>query len=127
MSVASPRHFLRMSVGDATRRFRVTARALHHYESCGLVQAGRDRLNFRYYDAAAVERIELIAALRRAGVPLPDVTQVLRADEPLQRTIHALAALDAREQALRDQLERLQDVRETLRASSAVQTPGAAI
>ena len=71
MTVVNPRHFIRLGLGDVIRRFAITARALRHYESCGLVEAGRDRLNCRVYDATAVERIGLIAALRRAWVSLP--------------------------------------------------------
>jgi DNA-binding transcriptional MerR regulator len=70
-------HLPRMSVGDASRLYELTPRALRYYEERGLIRAGRDRSNARYYDATARARLNCIATLRRAGIGLSDIDTVL--------------------------------------------------
>lgn len=75
----SIRAMTRVGMSEATRLFGLTARALRHYEDRGLVTAGRDRSNCRWYGPEARERLEWIARLRRAGVPISDIQMVLDA------------------------------------------------
>jgi DNA-binding transcriptional MerR regulator len=87
----------------------VSARAVRFYEERGLIAPRRDRRNRRIYDAATRERLSLITGLRRAGVGLDDIRDLLlrapsgdwkgRARELLLRrrgeVQQALAAVDA--------------------------------
>lgn len=77
------RHILptRVGISQAARLFGVTPRALRFYEGQGLVVARRDPVNVRFYDAAACRRIAWIARLRKIGVPLPEIEEVLRFEE----------------------------------------------
>lgn len=75
------RHLPRLGIGDAMKLFGVTARALHFYEEVGLIEAQRNRSNHRFYDPAARRRLEWIAPLRAAGLPLDDIREVLQSDE----------------------------------------------
>lgn len=71
-------------MGEAQALYGLTARALRFYEERGLVQACRDRFNRRYFDAKARRRLEWIARLRRSGVSLPDIQDVLDAEDARQ-------------------------------------------
>src|SRR3954462_12405295 len=75
------RHLPRIRIGEAMRLFGMSARALRFYEEKGLIQPRRDRSNHRVYDGAARLRLGWIGALRAAHVSLPDITEVLEAEE----------------------------------------------
>ena len=54
-------------------------RALRHYETLGLVVPTRPAGHARAYDDTAVQRLELIVALRAADLPLKAVADILDA------------------------------------------------
>ena len=90
-----------LGVASAMRLFGLTARALRFYEEKGLIEAGRDRHNRRFYDAEAQERLGWIARLRAADLSLTDIREVLCAEERRQQgQAVALALLQARRAAL---------------------------
>lgn len=108
MTVENIHHLPRLGMAGAMRLFGLTARALRFYEEKGLVEARRDRLNARFYDPAARRRLEWISRLRKAGVSLPDIEEVLRAeDEGAGGRECAVRKLEARREALAAELARL--------------------
>jgi DNA-binding transcriptional MerR regulator len=110
MTVENIHHLPRLGMSGAMRLFGLTARALRFYEEKGLVEARRDRLNARYYDVAARRRLEWIARLRKAGVSLPDIEEVLEAEEDGGRGRDcAVAKLERRRAALSEELARLNE------------------
>jgi DNA-binding transcriptional MerR regulator len=61
-------------VGELARRAGLTVRALHHYDSLGLLKpSARADSGYRLYSAADVARLHQIQALRRFGMPLADI------------------------------------------------------
>ncbi len=112
----------RIGLGDATRLFGLTARAIRFYEERGLVEARRDPLNRRYYDAAGRERLGWISQLRHAGVSIPDVEHVLLAEDKAAGGREcAIAKLQARRRTLEAELERVDEVRRVLDGPMAPQ------
>ncbi len=103
-------HLPRLGMSGAMRLFGLTARALRFYEEKGLVEARRDRLNARYYDPVARGRLEWIARLRKAGVSLPDIEDVLSAEEDGRGHECAVAKLERRRETLQAELSHLDDV-----------------
>lgn len=103
-------HLPRLGMSGAMRLFGLTARALRFYEEKGLVEARRDRLNARYYDPVARGRLEWIARLRKAGVSLPDIEDVLAAEESGEGRECAMAKLERRREALKAELGQLDSV-----------------
>jgi DNA-binding transcriptional MerR regulator len=101
-------HLPRLGMGDAMKLFGMTARALRFYEEKGLVEARRDRLNARYFDGAARQRLAWISRLRAAGVSLPEICDVLRAEDDAGRGREcALAKVERRRAELLAELERV--------------------
>ena len=103
-------HLPRLGMSGAMRLFGLTARALRFYEEKGLVEARRDRLNARYYDPVARGRLEWIARLRKAGVSLPDIEDVLGAEEDGKGRDCALRKLERRREALQAELNQVDEV-----------------
>jgi DNA-binding transcriptional MerR regulator len=99
-------HLPRLGIAGAMRIFGLTARALRFYEERGLVEARRDRLNARYYDAIARIRLQWISRLRRAGVGLGEIEAVLAAQDDADggRAV-ALGVVERRRAALTAELE----------------------
>lgn len=120
--MSEPRvHYLpRLGMAAAMRLYGVTARALRFYEERGLLEAKRDRLNTRFYDPTARARLDWIVPLRRAGVPLDEIRDVLRAeDEGGRGRESALRAITRRREALEAQLADATTVLATLRDTPA--------
>jgi DNA-binding transcriptional MerR regulator len=103
-----------LKVGELAKRTGVTVRALHHYDSIGLLRpSGRSEGGYRLYSRDDVARLHGIQTLRSMGVPLAEVAQLLDGGAASLRAILArqIGALDqaiARTQALRERLSVMQ-------------------
>jgi MerR family transcriptional regulator, thiopeptide resistance regulator len=99
-----------LKVGELAKRTGVTVRALHHYDSIGLLRpSGRSDGGYRLYNRDDVARLHGIQTLRQMGVPLAEVAQLLDSGTSSLSAILArqLSALDqeiARNRALRERL-----------------------
>ena len=68
----------RWSIGELAAATGVTVRALHHYDSIGLLQASaRTTAGHRRYTGQDLRRLYSIRALRSLGVPLGGIAAVL--------------------------------------------------
>jgi DNA-binding transcriptional MerR regulator len=88
-----------LDIQEVVRRTGLTSRALRFYEARGLLAPLRTHSGRRLYGSAALERINQIVALKRAGLTLAQI-QRLTARRPLDlaRLIDAqLEALEARQ------------------------------
>jgi DNA-binding transcriptional MerR regulator len=99
-------------IGELARAAGVTVRALHHYDSLGLLSPSvRTQGGHRLYTAADVERLYRLLALRGLGLPLEEIGPLLEDGDGvagtvrrhLERVEQQLGALDA----LRSRLNRL--------------------
>jgi DNA-binding transcriptional MerR regulator len=120
MTVENIHHLPRLGMAGAMRLFGLTARALRFYEEKGLVEARRDRLNARFYDPAARRRLEWISRLRKAGVSLPDIEDVLHAeDDGGTGRDCAMRKLEARRTELQAEMGRLDEALTEFKAAPA--------
>jgi MerR family transcriptional regulator, thiopeptide resistance regulator len=101
-------------IGELARAAGVTVRALHHYDSLGLLSPSeRTQGGHRLYTAADVERLYRLLALRGLGLPLEEIRPLLENGDGvagtvrrhLERVEQQLGALGA----LRSRLTRLLD------------------
>jgi DNA-binding transcriptional MerR regulator len=91
-------------ISTVARLTGTTSRTLRHYGDIGLLAPSRVGTNgYRYYDSAALVRLQRILLLRSLGLPLPAIGEVMadtRAEAPA-------SALRAHLQVLRGEQERL--------------------
>jgi DNA-binding transcriptional MerR regulator len=85
------------SIQELARHAGVTSRTLRHYDAVGLVPPSRVGANgYRYYDAAALVRLQRVLLLRGLGLGLPAIASVLEGSEPpvaaLERHLELLTA-----------------------------------
>jgi DNA-binding transcriptional MerR regulator len=98
-----------LDIAEVVRRTGLTSRALRFYEARGLLAPLRTHKGRRLYGAAALERINQIVALKRAGLTLAQI-QRLTARRPLD-----LAGLvDAQLEALAARAAELAEARALL-------------
>jgi len=97
-------------VGEVARRCGITVRTLHHYEDIGLVVPWRSASGHRLYASEHVERLHRVLALRRMGLGLDAVADML--DGPhgtslvvIDRQIERLTDAIREQQALKLRLE----------------------
>ncbi|NUW46692.1 MerR family transcriptional regulator [Nonomuraea rhodomycinica] len=113
---------MELTIQELAARAGITSRALRHYDRVGLLAPSRVGANgYRYYDVGAVARLQRILLMRRLGMGLPAIAEVL-ADE-----VDACDGLRAHIAALeeeRDRIERqIRSVRHTLEALEAGAEP----
>lgn len=103
-----------LKIGDLAKRTGLTVRALHHYDSIGLLTpSARSDAGYRLYNQADIARLHQILALRQCGLTLADVgTTLTRSEIPLatvvSRQIAMLTQQIAQADVLRMRLQRLQ-------------------
>jgi DNA-binding transcriptional MerR regulator len=86
-------------IAEVVRRTGLTSRALRFYEARGLLKPLRTASGRRYYGAAELERVNLILALKRAGLSLAQIQRLSegRGALDLGRLVAAqLEAIEAR-------------------------------
>jgi DNA-binding transcriptional MerR regulator len=102
-----------LKIGELAAHSGLTVRALHHYDSIGLLTpSARADSGYRLYNRADIARLHQIQALRRFGMSLADIATFLASpDAPFADIVaQQIAALGQQiEQAttLRDQLAQL--------------------
>ena len=85
-----------LKVGELAKRTGLTVRALHHYDSIGLLTAStRSDAGYRLYNRNDIARLHAVQALRQIGLPLHEISSLLSGKpEPLpliiQRQITAI-------------------------------------
>ena len=74
----------RYKIGELARAAGVSVRALHHYDSLGLlVPSERTGGGHRLYSAADVQRLYRLLALRGVGLPLEEIGPLLDSEDGL--------------------------------------------
>jgi DNA-binding transcriptional MerR regulator len=103
-----------LKIGELAARSGLTVRALHHYDSIGLLTpSARADSGYRLYNRDDVARLHKIQALRKFGMSLADIGTFLGSpDAPFADVVsQQIAALEQQirqASALREQLGRLQ-------------------
>jgi len=68
----------RMQIGELADRAGVSHRTIHYYERIGLiVPVERHGTGYRYYDETSVKRLKKIASLKRLGLSLDEIGEVI--------------------------------------------------
>jgi DNA-binding transcriptional MerR regulator len=104
-----------LKVGELAKRTGLTVRALHHYDTIGLLKpSGRSSGGYRLYNETDVARLHGIQALRQLGLPLSEIDSVLVEGGKslpliLSEQIQALDHEMAKAAELRNQLVLIQD------------------
>ena len=103
-----------LKVGELAKRSGLTVRALHHYDSIGLLTpSARSDSGYRLYNSDDIARLHQVQALRRFGVPLAGIAAFLASPgSQLQaivgQQIEALTRQIDQAAQLREQLTALQ-------------------
>lgn len=103
-----------LKVGELARRSGLTVRTLHHYDAIGLLSpSARTEAGYRLYTRDDVARLHRIQALRRFGMSLADIGNVLADPSsallPLvEQQMRMLDAQIAQASRLRERLSALQ-------------------
>src|SRR5882672_2599368 len=115
----SDRH---LSPAEAAKRLGVSVKALRVYESHGLVTPLRTAADWRTYGPKEIERLHQVVALKRLGLPLARIGQILSGRE------NALdGVLDLQERVLVREGARVGKALEIVRAARAKLAAGSAL
>ena len=110
------------TIQELATRAGITSRTLRHYDRVGLLAPSRVGANgYRYYDSTAVARLQRILFMRRLGMGLPAIAEVLAEEVDACDGLRAhIAALEEE----RDRIDRqIRSVRHTLDALRAGAEP----
>lgn len=105
-------------VGDVAAELGVSVDALRYYERAGLVSPARNAAGHRRFTTSDVARLQVVLALRRAGVAIEDIRGVVASKDPSQPPRHNVAAVRSRlaalEASIRDQQRQLAEALDLL-------------
>jgi MerR family transcriptional regulator, copper efflux regulator len=122
LDVTLPVYARGMRIGELARRAGVTTRTVRYYEGLGLLEsARREASGHRQYDEDAIARLAKIDFLKRMGLTLDEIAEVI----PLyfgERTVvrgrkKMLALLERRLAETEARIEGLEELRDELRAA----------
>ena len=83
-----------LQVGELAKLTGKTVRALHLYESMGLLRpAERTRGRFRLFNRESVERVRWISKLQAVGFSLPEIQEIVRGQESAESAVVAATRL----------------------------------
>ena len=68
-------------IGDVTNKFGISHRALHYWESAGILQSTRGKNDYRFYDEENMQKIKQIVVLRKLRFSIPSIQEIFTSDE----------------------------------------------
>jgi MerR family copper efflux transcriptional regulator len=66
-----------LRISEAASESGVPASTLRYYERVGLLQAPRTEAGYRVYDQATRDRLAFVLAVKRLGLPLPKIRELM--------------------------------------------------
>ncbi|UTF61119.1 Cu(I)-responsive transcriptional regulator [Gilvimarinus sp. DA14] len=104
-----------MKIGEVARETGLSAKAIRHYESQGLVNSQRLDNGYRDYSQANVAQLTLIARARKVGFSLDECRELLLLQGNTERhSADVKRAVEDKVAQLDEQLQHLHAMRETL-------------
>lgn len=105
-----------MLIGELSRRSGVPAKTLRFYEETGVLPGpARTAGGYRYYDAAALDRLAFIRSAQAAGLTLAEIRGVIAIrDDGTAPCSHVVELLDAKAAAVTHQLSELRKLKREL-------------
>lgn len=110
------------SIQEIARLAGTTSRTLRHYDALGILPPSRvGRNGYRYYDQAALTRLQRILLLRELGLGLPTVAQVLEGERDDAQALEThLGWLRGERARLEDQIASVETTIRKLRKGEAL-------
>jgi len=100
-------------IGELAARHGVSVEAIRYYESQGLLSPGRDASGRRVFDPAQQQALEVVLALREAGLGIREIASVVALKRPgtsarerLDAAVERLSSLRAEVDVRRARLDR---------------------
>lgn len=111
-----------LQIGELAQRTGASHRTIHYYERLGLLRpVEREGAGYRYYNDEAVQRLEKIAALKKLGLSLDEIAQVIdlyfQDASGIKGKEQVLKILQAQLQSTRERLGELRSFEKDLQAN----------
>lgn len=112
-----------MKVGQLARQSGLTVRTLHHYDEIGILSpARRSEAGYRLYGSDDIAKLTQILLLRRLGLSLGEIREILaRPESSLRETIgHQISHLKERIEFQTQLMQRLEAIHQRLEKTERV-------
>ena len=105
-----------MRIGEIAHKTGVSSSSIRYYEKIGLLpKSGRDRNGYRSYGDAELARIRFVTGARRLGCSFSEIKGLLALQEEHNvPSSKLLQLLECKMKEVEDEMERLQQVQESL-------------
>ena len=125
LAIFTPRldHLPKLRLSDTCRLLGLTPRAFRFYEEQGLIGSGRDALNHRLVDGPTRRRVARIVQLRRVGLSIRQVREILDEEDggdPRAGVDLALSRLAVRREEIQAELDDLDALADDLAEAGAL-------
>lgn len=106
-----------MRIGELARTLGTTTKTLRFYEKIGLIdEPGRSSAGYRLYDARMIDHARLVFGVRRLGLSIEEVRELLHSDDGTNLRQRLMAAMEERLRNIDLELGVLQGRREDFAA-----------
>lgn len=80
---------LELTIKELSDLFEISPRTIRYYEEKGLLESMRKDNNYRIYDINSVNRLETILSLKRSGLTLEKIHDLMNQPSNVKETLYA--------------------------------------
>ena len=67
-----------MFIKDLSKKLKITARAIRHYEEIGIITSKRMENNYRYFDESNLDKLKFLVRARKLGFSLEECKELIK-------------------------------------------------
>ena len=67
-----------MFIKDLSKKLKITARAIRHYEEIGIITSKRMENNYRYFDESNLDKLKFLVRARKLGFSLEECRELIK-------------------------------------------------
>ena len=104
-----------MFITEISKKLKITARAIRHYEEIGIIRSKRLENNYRYFDEANVDKLKFLVRARKLGFTLEECKELIKLFQNENRKSENVRNIAKNKlELIKQQISELKDLKKSL-------------
>ena len=104
-----------MFITEISKKLKITARAIRHYEAIGIINSKRLGNNYRYFDEVNLDKLKFLVRARKLGFSLEECKELIKLFENNNRKSESVRNIAKNKlNAITKQIDELNDLKKSL-------------
>ena len=104
-----------MFITEISKKLKITARAIRHYEEIGIINSKRLPNNYRYFDEINLDKLKFLVRARKLGFSLEECKELIKLFQNRNRKSENVRNIAKRKlEYLTEQIQELKDLKKSL-------------